>query len=544
MIDSIIENNEMLDQNQEVIEELLKEEYNNSAEVFLINNSIYAIVNGKVTDLRKIISYNDPKTFEYLANANYMEGIFQLKSGVSVGFLRKMFKHLLLEKDLKDITEFDIITRLSDITTLIRPACIDAGADKRYWDRMCGKNVAPAISLNSPFYNEFYKVTSITQLELLYQEQIMRLLEFAFNISAGNADNYRRAFEKNDTAKLDKYKKEFWNLWKDRTTVEYCKEFWKFLLDASGYLFNLSHAVAYSMQTYITAYIKVHEALMIAVSMNVHSTDLPKVKMFLSEAFKLKIEVNLPKMNDCYKECTAVINGSSLTDKIFLSPNSIKGIGKSISNRLSSENSFESIESFLHYASKMKMNKAVMSILIKTNFFSEFNKNKEEVWNQVNNFMFRVQENREMKFIKKYNRFIYKPKKGEELINVNEIENVAIVEVRTSVWNLGEYSSNYRNEKWEQFYTERALLGYPLIDVADMYNIDLEENQKIIIVESVRVGSKGDYKYSIITDTYQQTYFIGGKHITFDAGFVLLADIKETAKGVTMLSWKNIDYVK
>ena len=533
----------------------------------ITRDSIFIKRNNKNIDLRSLITWNDPQTIRYLAEGKLLTGVFQLHKEQSAKMLKTIFAHLLLEKDIKDITAVDVINRLSDITTLIRPACIDAGADKRYYDRLCGKKVETPVSGSSPFYQIFHDVTNKTQLELLYQEQIMKVLEFIFEISAGNADNYRRAFEKGDKVKLDKYKAEFWDKWNKKLEhlpkkerVYYCAEFWNYLLSVSGYLFNLSHALAYSQQTYITAYIKVTMALMIAITINRHSTDKDKITALLSEAFKAGINIHLPKLGQSYNEATPAFNNGQL-DTVYLSSEAIKGIGKAVSNKISSRNNFNSIEDFLKFASKIKLNKAVMGLLVKIGFFSKFEHDKLKVWQAINDYCDITRETREMKLIKKYNRYIYNPKKGETLIK-EDIENkIATVEIREKKWDMGEYEQKYQKDFWNEFFLQKELIGFPLVSISSMYsnyeeksyskeesfslfNSKIEVNSKIIIVQNIRFGTtESGFKWSIITDGHENKYFVSGKHAMINENDVLYIIYSENHKGKNIAQYNMIDHI-
>lgn len=537
----------------------------------ITRDSIFIKRNNKNVDLRTLIKYNCDKTIKYLAEGKYLTGIFQLNKQTSANMLKTIFAHLLLEKDIKDIVETDVINRLSDITTLIRPACIQAGADKRYYDRLCGKDVPTIIEKQSPFYQSFYEITHKTQLELLYQEQIMKIISFIFGVSDGKADNYRRAFEKGDSKKLDEYKKEFWGIWSQKLKESYdkkqiayyCGQFWNYLLLVSGYLFNLSHAVAYSYQTYITAYIKVTTALMIAITINRHSTDKDKITQLLSEAFKLNIKINLPKINQVYNEATPILGENN---EVYLSCESIKGIGKSVSNKISSKNNFKSIDEFLKFASEIKLNKAVMSLLVKIGFFSPFNNDKQEVWKIIDNYCDIVREEREMKLIKKYNRYIYKPKKGETIVKEDVVNAKAIVEVSEKKWDMGIYENKFTKDFWNEYFLQKELIGFPLISIASLYsNYEVEpliENEleqylresgkklssdtvyrDIIIVNNIRYGEKGNFKWSILTDSQDNRYFISQKHVMLNENDILYIHYITSSKGNNLIDYQAIDRI-
>ncbi len=513
--------------------------------------SIYVYKDGKKYDLRDLIDYTDKRTIKFLSKTNFLETIFQLNSDVSRHYLHQIFSELL---DKKSLTRTEVIMRLSDITTMIRPAAQLAKAPERYEKRLKGKKVESPINQASPFYPIIEEITLKTQLELLYQEQIMRLLEKIFNISAGKADTMRRSFEKNDSKKLEVLKNEFWLLWRNKATVEQCKEFWNYLLSVSGYLFNLSHAVSYSYNTYQTAYIKCTPELSLAICMDIYSDKLPKVKTYLREATEIGIKVKLPRFNQCYDKPTADLKSHT----IFLANSGMKGIGIAASNRLSKRNDFTTVDEFLSYMHKNKVNKAVISILIKIGFFDdvmeqfnnegEFLNDYHKVWSYIDNFFTKRQEIREKKLIKKYGKFIYKPKKDEIMFQEDGVGNTCIVEVIEKVWDLGEYNQVYKSLKWENFFNQLAILGYPLIDIETMYNRDLDENEKIILIESVKnqtkTTSRGEYKFSLVRDISGNSYFFGNKFFPLSSGFVAQITISKSSRGTKIESFRELAFIE
>lgn len=520
-----------------------------------MNNSIFIFKNDKKIDLRDFIDYTDKKTINLLSSANYLLGVFQLSSKVSMTYLKQMFA--ILQND-NDLSEFKVIQRLSDITTMIRPSCQESNAPIRYKDRLLGKEVETPIASKSIFFPIVSSVTQKTLLELIYQEQIMELLEKIFDVSAGKADTMRRAFEKKDSKKLNEFKKLFWDIWKNKATKEECKEFWEYLLSVSGYLFNLSHAVSYSYNTFQTAYIKTYPAYLLSIIMNHFSTDPVKMKQCLAEAIHRNINVHIPKFNNCYTQVTA----SEDQQDIYLSLNMLKGIGETVAKKISKKNDFKTLDDFLHYCSKNGINKTAIMTLIKIGFFDDIFAQEQLKDSKEANYMpiramicnyineFKTFEDREepKKYIKKYSSWIYKEKKGEEIIQDKEMS----VTVRTykKVWDLDEYIVKNKNSIINDFLTQLELLSVPILSLDNIYKehyleeVDEDVIQKIILIESVRNANKGNYVYSIITDIEGQTYFLSSKHLSYDKGFVLRIIYKEGDRGNKLINYTQIDYIR
>lgn len=497
-------------------------------------------------DLRDKINYTDIKTLQYLSLAQNLLTIFQLNSAVSADYLRKFFKPLVLQfiEDMinNKLTEEEVIMRLSDITTMIRPACQKSGVPERYLKRLQGKYCEHLIPKSNYFHSFIIKNTEKTQFELLYQEQIMGLIKDIFEVSYGIADQYRRYLEKNDEKKLNELKQIFWNKYKKIASKQDCADFWQYLLDAGGYLFNLSHAVSYSYNTYQTAFCKVYPQVALANALNIYSDKSDKVQAFLKEAVKIGINVKLPKINNSY----LLNKGDIDKNTIFLSTKSVKGIGDIASNQISKNNNFTSLEHFANYCYETKgIHKGIIEILIKIDYFSDFiDMNQEQIWNWFNNYHYKTQESRDKKFIKKYNKAIYKPKKDEVIIEENE--NTAIVEISTKAFDLSEFKQKFKRKNMNIYFNEITYLGYPLIDLNQVYNLSLNDDERIIIVDEciTRKGGKtGNYLFTLLKDIEGNTYFYSGKHLHLSSGSVLKISFNESIKGLNLLSFEQIDYI-
>lgn len=487
-------------------------------------------------DLRNYVDFTDQNTLKFLASAVFLTLVFQLNSNVSASFLKKYFKPIINQKNL---TRKIIVQRLADITTMIRPACMNSGVPERYYKRMMGEKCDLLINEKNHFVTMLKKHTEKTFYEILYQEQIMKILSDLFNISFGKADDYRRAFEKNDLEKINKLKKEYWNIYKDKVSIEDLKEFWQYLIDSSGYLFNESHAVAYSLNTFYTAYIKKNPKIALSVGFNIFFDKTDKLREYMKECVQLNIKVNPPKFNHNYD----IVFPSKNSNEIYLSIKSINNIGQAVSTALSGKNNFENLDSFLTYcANHEKINKGVIERLIKLNYFSDITTmSKKELWEYVNNFKIYLIEEREKKFIKKYKDYTYTLKKGE--IFEKDLEgNKLLVKVVKNPFNLNPFEQKY-SDKWDNFLTEKELLNYPITHLEDICKVDLEENDKLLVINKIdnRTNQNG-YKYCLISDG-SQNHFCGGTHYSFPSNTVVKATFIETKKGVQIKNLTAVDYI-
>lgn len=144
------------------------------------------------------------------------------------------------------------IEQLAACLALVRGPCIASKADKKYMDIREGK---AEVELLHPIYDE---VTKDTFGILLYQEQFMQIF-VKMGFSMEEAYNAMKAAAKKKMDKLKKYEKEFMEKSKDfDMDIEVAQKIFKILVDTGLYSFNMSHAIAYAILSYITAYLKVY----------------------------------------------------------------------------------------------------------------------------------------------------------------------------------------------------------------------------------------------------------------------------------------------
>ena len=147
--------------------------------------------------------------------------------------------------------------------------------------------------------------------------------------TAGEADILRRAMGKKKKAELDRQKERFINgalkngIAKDVANFVFTK-----IEPFAQYGFNKSHAAAYALIAYQTAYLKTyHKEDFIAATMSTELTNTSKLREFVEELKKLEIEIIKPSINKCFSDFKA-ING-----KIFYGLGAIKNVGfEAISN--------------------------------------------------------------------------------------------------------------------------------------------------------------------------------------------------------------------
>lgn len=222
------------------------------------------------------IPLDDKTTFDMLSRGD-TAGVFQLESTGMRDVLRKL---------KPDVFE-DIIA----VVALYRPGPMDNIPS--FIDR---KNEREEISYMHPVLEPILKETYGI---MIYQEQVMQAAQEMAGYSLGSADLLRRAMGKKIQAEMDAQREMFVKGATERdTTAEKASEVFDTIAKFAGYGFNKSHAAAYALVAYQTAYLKANYPVeFMAASMTLDMQNIDKLAGFRSELNRLGIELLPPDVN-------------------------------------------------------------------------------------------------------------------------------------------------------------------------------------------------------------------------------------------------------
>ena len=218
---------------------------------------------------------------------------------------------------------------------------------------------------------------------IIYQEQVMQIAQTLAGFTAGEADILRRAMGKKKKAELDKQKERFIDgalkngIAKDVASFVFTK-----IEPFAQYGFNKSHAAAYALIAYQTAYLKTYyKEDFIAATMSTELTNTSKLREFVEELKKLKIEIVKPSINKCFSDFRA-ING-----KIIYGLGAIKNVGfeaiKNIVNEREKNGVFKSFVDFINRVNSKDVNKLQLEGLVKAGTFDEFDSDRSKILNSI-----------------------------------------------------------------------------------------------------------------------------------------------------------------
>jgi len=227
------------------------------------------------------------------------------------------------------------------------------------------------------------KILTPTYGIIIYQEQVMQIAQTLAGFTAGEADILRRAMGKKKKAELDKQKERFINgAIKNGITKDVANFVFTKIEPFAQYGFNKSHAAAYALIAYQTAFLKTYyKEDFIAATMSTELTNTSKLREFVEELKRLKIQIVRPAINECFAEF------KTETNKIYYGLGAIKNVGfeaiSNIVNEREKNGKFKSLVDFINRVDAKDVNKLQLEGLVKSGVFDEFNKDRNKILNSI-----------------------------------------------------------------------------------------------------------------------------------------------------------------
>ncbi len=314
-------------------------------------------------DIEKI-DYEDQKVFELMSTGKTV-GLFQIESaGMREALVQMKPNHI------EDIIALVALYRpgpMSNIPT--------------YNDCKHGKQTPDYLH---PLLEEILKPTYGV---IIYQEQVMQIAQKLSGFTAGQADLLRRAMGKKKRSELEKQKQGFISgALKNGIAKDVAAGIFLKIEPFAEYGFNKSHAAAYAIISYQTAFLKTYyPKQFIAASMTMDISNQNKLSEFYEELKRLNIEIVRPDINECFADFRTI------NDKFYYALGAIKAVGyEAISNivneRLKS-GKFSSINDFLNRVNPKDINKLQLEGLVKAGAFDSLNSNRQSLFDSIPNFI-------------------------------------------------------------------------------------------------------------------------------------------------------------
>ena len=334
---------------------LLKMDFLGLRTLTVINDAVKMVEEnrGIVLDLDKI-DFDDQEVYKMIGEGK-TAGVFQLESPGMTSFM----------KELKPDSLEDIIAGIS----LYRP-----GPMAEIPNYIEGKKNPDRIKYVTP---ELEDILDVTYGVIVYQEQVMQIVMKLAGYSMGRSDLVRRAMSKKKHKVMEEERKNFiYGIANEDGTVEVpgclrngiseeaANKIFDQMMDFASYAFNKSHAAAYAIVGYQTAYLmRYYPVETIAAMLNSVMGISEKVANYINFAESLGIQVLPPDINESYSKFT--VKG----DKIRFGLAAIKNVGynvvESIVDSRNKKGTFESLMDFINKLDLSAVNKRAIESLIK-----------------------------------------------------------------------------------------------------------------------------------------------------------------------------------
>ncbi len=214
---------------------------------------------------------------------------------------------------------------------------------------------------------------------IIYQEQVMQIAQGMAGYSLGQADLLRRAMGKKIRAEMEKQRGDFIaGSIKNGVPKGQADTIFELLAKFADYGFNKSHAAAYALVSYQTAYMKAHYPVeFIAASMTLDMNNTDKLSEFRAEAQRLGIKVEAPSINR--SGATFEVNG----DTIYYALAALKGVGAQAVELIveaRGDRAFTSLADFASRVNPRAINKRVVESLAAAGAFDTIDANRARVF--------------------------------------------------------------------------------------------------------------------------------------------------------------------
>lgn len=288
------------------------------------------------------------KTWDLISSGN-TKGIFQLESRLG----RSIAKKLKPEN----------IEQLSALIAILRPGTLEAIRDGKsvtnhYIDKKNGQE-----SLDF-FHPSLEPILKTTYGEMIYQEQAMEIAKNIAGFDLQEADMLRKAIGKKKPEEMAKIKTKFLDgVEKTKiVTANEAEQIFGWIEKSQRYSFNKSHSVSYAINAYLSAYTKAHFPKIFFASYLRFAKDKinpqEEIKALVQNATEMDIDINTPDirlMNEFFM---------LHQNKIYFGLTDIKGVGKSIFDKLS--NIINSLDKNIDELSWLEMLVKVLSKITST----------------------------------------------------------------------------------------------------------------------------------------------------------------------------------
>jgi len=424
-------------------------------------------------DLHKI-NYNDKAVLDALGQGK-TEGVFQLESAGMRNFM----------KELKPENLEDIIAGIA----LYRPGPMDF--IPKYLD---GKNNSGEITYDCPQLEPILKPTYGC---IVYQEQVMQIVRDLAGYTLGRSDLLRRAMSKKKADVMAKERQNF-VYGNEEEGIKGCvgngidekiaNKIYDEMLDFAKYAFNKSHAAAYAVVSYHTAYLKYYYPVEFMASLMTSVIDNnTKVSEYIMICRKMGIKILPPDINEG-------ISGFSVKgNDIIYGLSALKSVGTTVIESIVSERNengkFKNLSDFIERMSGKEVNKRTVESFIKAGALDSFPGNRRQKMMIYTQVMDSVSQDKKHSMDGQFSLFDLMGEQEKEnfdikLPNVSEYTKEELLNFEKEV--LGVYVSGHPLEEYLSKWKKHISAKTSDFEVAEGEESVLYDRQEVVIGGLIR----------------------------------------------------------
>ncbi len=451
---------------------LLKMDFLGLRTLTVIQNSVQLLKKSQNINLDIIhIDYNDAQVLASLGTGK-TDGVFQLESAGMKSFI----------KDLKPQSLEDIIAGIS----LYRPGPMDF--IPQY---LKGKNNPDKVKYDCPQLEPILKPTYGC---IVYQEQVMQIVRDLAGFTMGRSDEVRRAMSKKKTAVMEHERQNFVYGNKEEhvpgciangISEKTANKIYDEMIDFAKYAFNKSHAAAYAVVAYQTAYLKYYYPVeFMAALMTSVIDNTSKVSEYILSCKQMGIAILPPDINE--SEGAFSVSGRSIRYGL----SAVKSVGRTVVDMIVKERDengkYKNLEDFIERMSGKDNNKRTVENLIKAGAFDSMGGTRKQYVSIYAVIMEQVSNKKKKTIEGQMSLFDFVPEEEKQefeikMPDVGEYKKELLLAFEKEV--LGFYISGHPLEEYEMSWKKNitAMTSDFLID-------DETQEMKVHDGESVWVG--------------------------------------------------------
>ena len=305
------------------------------------------------------------------------------------------------------------------------------------------------------------KILKPTYGIIIYQEQVMQIAQTLAGFSPGEADILRKAMGKKKRKELEKQEHKFINgaikngIGKDIASFIFQK-----IKPFAEYGFNKSHAAAYALIAYQTAYLKnYYPEEFISATMSTELSNTDKLREFVEELKRLKIEIIRPNINNCFADFKPE------NKKIYYALSGIKSVGKeAISNVVKEREKngyFSSLKDFFTRVNPKDINKLQLEGLVKAGAFDSLFKDRHSLFASIPKLIQINKSLYEEKTSSQNSLFLDNSKEDDSIFKIDKKKQWSKNEILLNEFqSIGFYMSDHPLKVYQNYFSEMKICSH------------------------------------------------------------------------------------